>query len=337
MANPASAIITIADPGWYGERDVPVGDLSLGNRVNGGGRLSCRLPARTAHLLGWRDLLGRWIYVSMGRQGRWAGIIEDLPGDLASGIVELSAVSMDDMLFHVTTPRTYRAITSSPGALILRAITDTGRDTPLWLDSAVADEDGAPVKREWRGEILGSVIQGLANDAGGVWNVTIGDGATIDFAYRADYADERGAIVLREGYNVLAGSIRPSISRVVNDLLAIANDRDWQQAAGARVEAGQSVLDYGRRQDTRRYPGHTRRSSLEAVARADLARLALPSGTVSLEIPATASVLFDLQVGQRVCLVSATLNRTYDLAVSALAYEPARGTTTVVGTAVESA
>lgn len=334
--NPSTAMITLADPGWHGERDVSVGDLSLGWRVNGSSRLSCRLPAKTAHLLGWRDLLGRWVYASVGRQGRWAGTIEDTPGDLSTGILELAAVSMDDTLFHVTTPRTYRAITSTPGAVALRAITDTGRDAQLWLDSAVADEDGAPVKREWRGDILGSVIQGLANDAGNLWDIAIGDGGTIDFAYRYDYADERGNVVLREGTNVLAGSIRPSISRVVNDLLGIANDRDWQRAAGARVEDGPSVLAYGRRQDTRRYPGHTRRSSLEAVARADLARFALPSGAVSLEIPATDPVLIDLRHGQLVTLVSATLNRTYDLTVSARAYEPSRGTVTIVGTAVEA-
>lgn len=333
---PWSATIIVADPDWRNARDVPVGDLAVGWRVNGPARLSVRLPAADAHLLGWTALLGRWVWVPLGWLGCWGGVIEDTPGDLTNHTVELAAVSMATLLSQRVTPRTYQQYSGSAGSLILRLITDTARERPLWLDRVVADEDGPAVSREWRGDNLGQAVGSLASGAGGAWDVTVDQDRQIEFAYQIAPADRRARIALIEGYNVVAGSIRPSISRIVNDILAIANDRDWQRAGGARVEHASSIRSYDRRQATRRYAGHTRRSSLETVARAELDQLALPTGAVSLEIPASDPVLQELREWQTVQLWSGTLNRRYDLTVEARAYEPARGVVTVVGTAVES-
>lgn len=333
---PAPATVLLSDPDWFGARDVAAPDLSVGWRTNGPGRLSFRLPARAAHLLGWNDLKGRWVWAPMGWLGYWGGIVEDDPGDIANGTVEVSAVSFAAMLYWRVTPRTYRQITGSAGAVIARHLKDTARERPLPFHAISVDELGPAVNAESRGANLGQEIQSLATGAGGSWDVTIDADRRLAFAYRVEPSDQRGRILLLEGYNVVAGSIRPSVSRIVNDLLAVANDRDWQRSGGARVEHAASVRAYGRRQDTRRYAGHTRRSSLEAVARADLARLALPTAGVSLEIPATNPVLQELRVGQLVRLRSYTVNREYELDVAAMAYETARGTVTVVGTAVEA-
>jgi hypothetical protein len=332
---PGPATVLLSDPGWFDARDVRAGDLSVGWRTNGPGRLSFRLPSKTAHTLGWDDLKGRWVWAPMGWLGYWGGVIEDDPGDISGGTVEVSAVSFAAMLYWRVTPRTYRQITGSAGAVIARFLKDTARERPLSLDTISVDEFGPAVNAESRGSNLGQEIQSLANGAGGSWEVTVDEDRKLAFTYRVEPSDQRGRIRLLEGYNVVAGSIRPSISRIVNDLLAVANDRNWQRSGGARVEHGSSIREYGRRQDTKRYAGHTRRSSLEAVARADLARLALPTAGVSLEIPATNPVLQDLRVGQLVQLRSYTVNRDYAFDVAAMAYEGQRGTVTVVGTAVE--
>lgn len=332
---PAPAAILLADPGWFDARDVPAADLSLGWRTNGAGRLSIRLPAKTAHLLGWADVKGRWVWVPLGWLGYWGGVVEDDPGDVGQGTVELSAVSFGALLYQRITPRTYRQVSGSAGAAIARLIRDTARERPLPFARVWADEGGPAVNRESRGTNLGQEVDSLATGAGGWWDVAVDANRELTFLYRAEATDARDRVLLVEGYNVVGGSIRPSIGRVVNDLLGIANDRDWERSAPARVEDAPSIRQYGRRQATHRYPGHTRRSSLEAVTRADVARLALPDAAVSVEIPATDRVLQDLRIGQLVQLRSGTVDRRFDFAVTAMAYEAARGTVTVVGTGVE--
>lgn len=331
----ATSLVVIADPGWRNERHIVVGDLSLGWRTNGASRLSCRIPAREAHLFGFDELLGRWIFHS-GPCGEWGGYVEDTPVDMGSGIMELSCIDHGGLLTHSTVPRTYRQFSSSPGALIKRAIQDSGRDEPLWFDGVSCDEDGSPVTVEWRGEQTSRVVQSLANGAGGLWTVRTDDDKLIDFTYVSSPADERGSILLYEGHNVIEGSVRPTISQLVNDILGIANDRSWQQAAGARVIDADSVLEFGRRRDTRSYQGHTRASSIESVARADLARVSGVTGPVSLQIPDRNKILRDLRDGQLVRLASSSANRRYDLTVTGRAHDTTRGIVTVVGTVVES-
>lgn len=332
--NPLSTIV-IANPGWHNEREVHVGDLSLGWRANGVGRASCHMRARDAHLLGFSGLFGKWVWTN-GPLGPWAGYVEDMPSVVGDGIIELSCADFGGLLGSMITPRTYRQTSSSPGALMVRAIKDGGTDTGSWFSAITADEDGAPVTVEWRGEQVERVVQSLAGGAGGYWNVTTDTDRAISFTYQQSPIDKRGSILLIEGRNVIAGSIRPSISQLVNDILAIANDRDWQRAAGARVYDESSIRLYDRRRETRRYQGHTRKSSLETVARADLAASSLPSGPVSLDIISTNPIVPDLRVGYLVSLWSSSQNRIYDLVIVGLAQETSRGTVTVVGSAVEA-
>jgi hypothetical protein len=329
------SLVVIADPGWRNERHIVVGDLSLGWRVNGAARLSCRIRARDAHLFGYAELLGRWIYHS-GPCGEWGGYIEDTPVDMGSGIMELSCIDHGGLLAHSTVPRTYRQYSSAPGMLIKRAMQDSALDDPLWIDSVSCDGDGSPVTVEWRGEQTGRVVQSLASGAAGIWTVRTDTNKAIEFVYASGFTDKRGSILLYEGHNVIDGSVRPTISQLVNDILGVANDRNWQQSAGARVIDADSVLQFGRRKDTRSYLGHTRASSLQSVARADLTRSSVITGPVSLQIPDRNKILRDLRECQVVRLASSSANRLYDLTVTGRAHDTTRGVVTVVGTVIES-
>ena len=332
----AASTILLAHPGFVDPRHVRVGNLSTGWRVNGAGRLSCHLGARDAHLLGYEALLGRWVWTT-GPVGPWAGYVEDLSADLDRGIVELSCSDMAGLLGGMVTPRTYRQTSSSAGALIGRTIRDSPLETGSWIARTLIDEAGPPVTIEWRGEQTLNVIRSLANGAGGVWWVSVEADKTLTFSYLSTPTDKRSEIQLVEGHSVLSGSIRPSISQLVNDLFAVANDRDWERSSAVRVIDGRSVRLYDRRKATRRYEGHTRPGSLQSVARADLATLSVPSGPVSLDIAATNPIVSELRIGILVGLRSRSLNRTFDLTISGIAHDTTRGAITVVGTVVEAA
>lgn len=330
------ATILLADPSWRNLRDVRVGALMTGWRANGVARLSARLRARDAHLLGFPALLGRWVWVNTPA-GPWGGYVEDTPVQIDNETIELSCADMGGVLDTAITPRTYRQSSGTAGALIARAINQSGSDEPLPFDAIACDEDGSSVTIEWRGDRLGRVVQSLAANAGGLWSVTVDASRAVTFTYLAGSVDKRGSILLWEGRDALAGTIRPSISQLVNDLLGIANDRDWQRASGARVIDGDSILTYGRRRDVRRYLGHTRRSSLEGVARADLAVLSQPSGPVSLELRDRDPIVAEIREGHLIALRSGSLDRAYDLTVTGRAWDANRGVCTIVGTVAEAA
>jgi len=326
-------LATIANPGWRQARTVPVGNLIVSWLVNRPGRGSFRLPRADAHRLPFSNLKGRWIAVDLGMHGLWWGIVEDDPGEVDGGTVELSAASMGVLLEKRIVPRTYRQVSGSPGGLIGRAITDSAQADPLWIRRLLIDEDGAPVVTEWRGDKLSRVVSSLATNAGGAWLVEPDTDQVLTFTYRRRFLDRRNRVLLVEGREVVAGSVRPTISTIVNDLTGVANDRQWERAGAARVEDAASILEWGRSQDTQRYPGHTRESSLEFVTRADLARRSVPTAAVALDIPARNPVLAHVRQGETVRLWSASTDAVYDLDIYGRAYQPNRGVVTITGTA----
>ena len=325
--------LTIAYPGWRRPRRVEVAGLSVGWRLNGAGRLSCRLPATDAHRLPFADLKGKWLRFDGGDVlGVWEGEIEDDPGEVLGGTVELSAASMAAQLGHRTVPRTYRQVSGSAGALAARAVIDAANDTPLWIRRMVVDETGPAQTAEWRGDPVDRVVTGLARNAGAWWTVEPDpDDGVQTFTFRTRFLDRRGTVLLVEGVNVVGGSVRPTISTIVNDLTGVAADRTWDRAHLARMEDGSSIRAYGRRQETRRYPGHTREASLEPAVLADLAQSVDPTAAVSLQLHAAHPIVGRVRQGETARLWSASTDSAYDLDVTGRAYVPDQGTVTVVG------
>lgn len=329
------SLLLMADPAFRNIREVSVSGLATGWAVNRSARASARMRSKDAHLLGFPALLGRWIYTNTP-MGPWGGYVQDLPTRIDDQTIEFAAVDFGGLLDLALTPRTFRQSSGSAGALISRAISTSNSDEPIMFSAIACDEDGAPVTIEWRGDPTGRVVQSLANGAGGLWRVEVTAAKARNFIYQAKPLDRRGSILLVEGIDVIGGSITSSLSGMVNDLLGIANDRDWQRASGARIVDPISRDLYGRRRGLKRYPGHTRRSSLETAVRADLKTLALPAGPVSLELPDSHPILWEIREGQIVRLWSCSQNRRYDLTVTGRAWDSLRGIGTIVGTVVES-
>jgi len=326
--------VVMSGAGWANERDVILADVTYGFGTNRSARLSGRLNASDAHLLGFASIKGAWVWLN-GPCGPWGGYVEDDPVDIDAGIMELNCTDLMGTLDWAITPRTYRQYSSSPGALIGRAIRDSGQDEPLWIDRTVIDESGLPVTIEWRGENTGRVVQSIASAANGLLTVAVDADRAIILTYLTEPIDDRDEVVLVEGREIIAGSIRPSISRVVNDITGIANDRDWQRATAARVVDSASVDSVGRRRATRTYQGHTRASSIEPAATAELATLARSSGPVSLQIIESHPVLAELRVARMVSVWGASNNRIFDLVITGIAHETTQRIVTVVGTVTE--
>jgi hypothetical protein len=332
----ASTII-VADPHWKNECDAVVGNLSAAVRTNGSGRISFHIPAADMVSWGFDEIKGRWVYVDTAF-GPVAGFVEDDPADLGDGILELSCVDMTGLLDIAITPVTYKELSKSPGGMIKAVVRGSGLDTPTLIGATEIDEHGRPVTLEYRGDAVGRTVQTLARNAYGYLWVEIDDDRVLTLHYRTTPHDARNTILLIECREILDGSIRPSLSDVVNDVTGVGNNKDWERAKVVRVSDQASIKKYDqRRRAAFTYQDVTRAAGVEPLAQADLKRHAFATGPVNFEIWDEHPICAELELAQLVTVWSSTNNKTFDCTITGLAHDTNQHTITVAGSVTEQA
>ena len=333
----ALATLTVAEPGWGDLREVRVASVSAAWAVSRVTRLSAFVDARDAWLLGITDWLGLWVRWDHPTMGTWGGVVQDAAYDLGRGTLELGCASFLTLLSKRRTAKEYVQASAPAGALVLRALTDADNEAPLGFDSLSADEDGPLFQVSWRGEDLLRLTQRLASTADAEFDATVDDDGAVAFAFRHRVGqDRRGDVALIEGYQIVDGSLTPSIANLVNDRLAVSADVDWQDAAAAIATDPDSILTYGRRQDTVRYQGYSTGPALYGRAKADLVLASLPVAPASIRVPDTEPQLLDVRQGDTIRVVSASSNALWDFRVVGRSVYAETGVATLVGDATEA-
>ena len=160
---------------------------------------------------------------------------------------------------------------------------------------------------------------------------------TVGFEFRRQVGrDQRGKVLLVEGRHIIDGRITPSRAGVVNDRLAVSADSDWQDAPAAYATDPDSIVAYGRRQDTVRYAGYSTGPALYSRAKADLARIAEPITPASIRVADTEPQLLDVRQGDTIRVWSASANRLYDFRVVTRGVDAEQGVCTLAGDATEA-
>lgn len=320
-----SLLITVANHGWRNRRVIEVSSASCGWEVGKARTLSVSLPASDAHRLGFSELKGLWVRMDFGGLGPWGGIIRRNPTETLSGTMELSCDSFHMLLKHIRTPRTYRQASAPAGALWMRALADCATDRRLWLDSYAADEDGPLLTTEWRGDDLYDLTDYLATNSNHEWDVTLNDDWSITGEFRRTIGRRKQSL-LADGYNVAVGGVSPSSETIVNDIIAVSDDQQWETAPGVIVtDADSLAMPWGRQAETRRYAGVTGVDSLYVRAKQDLARDASPAIPATVVIAATDMAAYDIRQGDTVPYWSARQNAQYDFRVRSRAFSTEDG------------
>jgi hypothetical protein len=288
--------------------------------------------------MGYDTFLGRWVLWQHPALGSWGGVIEDVSIDLFRGTVELGAASFATNLRKKRTSRTFRVASAPAGSLWLRAMTDVQTDQDLDIDDISADEGGALLTWEWRGDDLFQTTDALATASNHEYDVYVDDERRIVAEFRERIGqDRRGSALLIEGREVLDGTIAATSYDLVNDLLALSGDEDWARRDHAVVTDPDSIDAYGRQQGVAAYDFATRRASLFPRAKEDLVTLATPAVPATVRVTASSPELARFRHGDTVRLWSASANRRYDFRVLNRALAADEGVVTLAGDCVEAA
>lgn len=333
MALSGLSLLTIAERGWEDRREVRAANISASWAVSSTGRLSAMLSAREAWLLGISDYLGRWVKWDHPTLGTWSGVIEDTHINMGAGTVELACASMTSLMKKRRTRKRQRTSSSPAGSLVYRIFSDLAvNDIPY--DLILCDTDGDPVTIRWNADDVYNVVSGLARTSNHQFDATTDDEWLTTFQFRAHVGSDKTAdVVLYEGYQIADGTITPSLANVVNDILAVSAEGNWDDAQSIAVVDGPSMQTYGRRQDTRRYYGFTTGQALATRARVDLQSTAGLTVPLSLKMSDRAPELNEIRQGDTIRVRSSSANAHYLMMVTGRSVDAESGYVTVVGLA----
>lgn len=328
--------VTVFDPGWLNARTMVVADVAASWGINDVGRLACTVRADEAEIAGgltWTTItgtiLGRWITWEHPLCGVWAGYVEDAVASLETGTVDLGCVGLVNLLQYRRTALGYGPQQMSPGGLVLRATQDSADDDAIWLAEVKADESPAMVRYEWTGESVMELMNSLVSETGEEWLATSDAAGRQTLQWRVRCGTNKVVHGFHEGVQVLGGRVERSIANLVNDIQAVADDDAYTLSSRTRVVDRGSILTFGRRQQTRRYLGVVTESTLEPVARRELARSVLPVEVITIEVAQNDMRLADVREGSRVFVTSPTVNRQYRARVLARSVEVGPGIATL--------
>jgi hypothetical protein len=281
MGAPAWSRVVLADPGDINPVVLTVADLAYAWEVANAGQLSCRVPARDLFDAGITNRVGKWIRAEHPTAGTWAGVVTDADLDLEQGVWSLAAEHITHALLDArTTPRDYTQSSATAGGLVERALMETSRDSRLWIDDTEVDESGDVLDYTWRGEQLVSLVTSLA---GSEWEYRIREADRV-FEWRRQLGVDRPDVTLIVGRHIAGGNYSESLVPVINELLAVGDNRLTATSEAYVATDDDSVANYGLRQDSRFYPSVSSVPALKARAKADLPSVSEPPRVLRLTV-----------------------------------------------------
>lgn len=237
--------------------------ISAADGINVIPRFSCLIPSRAALEAGARigrlDLLNRWVAWTHPTAGAWKGRITN--ERWRPGVVELTGEGWLSLLRRRRTPRTFAVETAPPGHLWQKIVGSVGTETPLPFRSLSVDGDGPSVQVEWRGDDAWELTQRLLSMSG--HEVEVDEERNARWRKRLG-TDKSATVCLAHGDGGAIADYRwdRDLYTVVNDVLAIGGDDDFDRAAGYVAEDGDSIARFDRQQETRVYAGVTSRAAV---------------------------------------------------------------------------
>lgn len=275
-------------------------------------------PEQLNFLLPWKDgplygveWLGRWVAWDHPTQGRFAGVIVDYHVTGDAGTVELAAYGFMWVLTKRITGRKFKPAMGPAGAVVSRLFSETELDLGMPYNLQI-DERGPHINYEFRLDAVASAIDELASASGQEWDAWIDSQGTLQFRWEENVGEDVSAdLTITDGIDCLLADIDGTIADTINDLAALADDDQYEHAAGARVQSLGSIVRFGRLQAARRYVGLVTRSTLGPRAQADLRGAALPTETFSIRVPHLSRKLETIRNGTRFRFVSPSTNAIY--------------------------
>lgn len=324
---------TVWKRGWTQPKIIEGSGIICTRAINSPGTFGAIVPA-DQELTG-DEWLGRWITWEHPTGGLWAGYIEDAPSDAGQSTIEIVAVGHANILKHRRTIRRMRPASGPPGAILTTAMAKVQLDAGMAFNLSVS-ERGPQLSYEFRAESVDDLMSNLISASGQEWTSYLDQNHALQLIWRARVGrDETSRIVFTDGINIAGLRNAKTINGMVNDLLGIADDEQYERAAGARIQSRGSIGQYGNFQATKHYVGMVSKSTLGKAARHDLASTSLPVMTPEFQVPHLDWRLASIREGTQFRLVSAIDNAVYRARVLAYSINVDAGVTTLTCDAVQ--
>lgn len=309
MDNSLSSI-QIFDRGWRYLTTVQASGVIAASAISSPEQINALLPVDQGPYYGV-EWLGKWIAWDHPTQGRFAGVVVDynVAGD--SGTIELSAYGFMWVLTKRITGRSFKPVMGPAGAVVSRLLTETELDLGMPYNLNI-DERGPYVSYEFRLDTVSGGIEEIASASGQEWDAWVDQTGTFQFEWAEEVGGDVSAdITITDGVDCLLADIAGTLADTVNDLAALADDEQYENSHGARVQSLGSVTRFGRLQAARRYVGLVTKSTLGPRAQSDLRRAALPTETFTIRVPHMSDKLRSIRNGTRFRFVSPSTNAIY--------------------------
>lgn len=321
--------VNLFERGWKHIDTLNVSGIAASSAISTWEQIGFLMPWKAAPLFGV-EWLGKWVSWDHPTQGRFAGQIVDYHVKGDSGTVELTAYGFSWLLNRRITGRQFAPVMGPAGAIVSNLLAKSELDLGMPYNLQI-DERGPHVNYEFRLDTVASGIDALALASGQEWDSWVDVDYTFQFIWsnelgRTDSAD----ITFTDGVDCLLSDIDGTIAETVNDLAALADDEQYADSAGARVQSLGSIARFGRLQAARRYVGLVTRSTLGPRAQNDLRRAALPTEMVTIRAHHLSPKLTTIRNGTRLRFVSPATNAVYIVRVMSRGVSMDEGIVTLV-------
>ncbi len=306
---------TIAFPGWYDQRLIPITPPSMSWRTDGPGTFDAMVDNRVLqkngmNVIGTSNLLkGRWLWWEHPTAGAWAGVITAT--EVGKWFTRITAEQFNVLLRKRRTSANYGSMSMSPGSLALMFLSSAERNgDSFMLTSWIAEECGSAIEMQPRGgDLCDDIIPQLAT-YGYQWRGKATTMTERAFEFRSRLGtDKRGSVLLSDGRHMVGINATGDLWTVANSIIGVAGDTDFTTANGYQLDDDGSIRTLRRRyEETIPYTGVVTRSTIVPLVKKDLKDRAYPREVYTADIVDDGSIWAQFREGDIVSIASSHLN-----------------------------
>jgi hypothetical protein len=319
---------TIAESGNDSPKRMPLNGVSRSERIGGRGEASFEFDTATLRANALLDCEGYWIGHDHGDLGDWAGVVQQVRHDFATGTTEVAAQTFEALLDARRTAREYNVADGDAGAVAQKVIADAAKGGSMFIAGFRVQPTGL-VDINLRSEQVVDAIDELARLADAEWRVT----ASRYFEFAKQIGKNLSAsVVLMEGRNIDAqGEIIRDVRPRINDLAVMSAIAEYSRRTAVVVRDDASIEEIGQRQGTIVKDYMVKESVLRPAGKAELARLMRLGRAATFDILNVNHIWAAFTVGDTVRLLYPSCNVDHYFRILARSWDSDSNRLTVSG------
>jgi hypothetical protein len=259
---------TISEFGNDSPKRLPINGVVRSERIGARGEASFELDTSIIRENALLDCEGYWISHDHGDLGDWAGVIQQVRHDFATGTTEVAAQTFEALLDARRTAKEYNVSDGDAGGIAQKAIADAAKGGSMFIQGYRVQPTGL-VDISVRSEQLIDLIDELARLADSEWRIT----PDRYFEFAKQLGTLKTTVVLMEGKHIDAsGEIIRDIRPRINDLAVMSSIAEYTRRTAVVVRDDTSINEIGQREDTLIKDYMVKESVLRPAGKAELAR-----------------------------------------------------------------